>query len=152
MGINANSAQTLADGLRVFNGSLNGTLDGRNYSNEYNEEARMMELDAEADAAEVARQAEKQASALREERELERGKQNTRWGRSGLAMNGSKQLVRDATRQRDKEDEEDVLFEGELKEQDVLDRGLRDANRYRIRRGLKPSTLSLGSTIYKYKG
>lgn len=157
MGSNNNNSMDIKKGLKVFEDVL-GTAWGKeeddptvDYSGDYEERALMTELDAQAQADAQSRATKKQARNIRSEQEQERSKKNTEWGQSNLVMSGSKELVRDARQQEGWEKEEDELLEGELREREILDKGKREANLYRIRQGVSPSTLSLGSTIYKYR-
>jgi len=157
MGTNNNKSMDLKKGLKVFEDVLS-TAWGKDeedptvdYSGDYEERARMMELDAQAQGDAQARAAKKKGKAIRTEQEQGRAKKNTEWGQSNLTMSGSKELARDARQQEGWGKEEDELFEGELREREILDKGKREANLYRVRQGVSPSTLSLGSTIYKYR-
>lgn len=156
MGMNNNNSKDIKKGIEVFEDILSvawGSEDepGVDYSGDFEERALMMELDAEARAEAQARATRKQSRIIRDEQEQDRAKRNTEWGQSSLIMSGSKELVKEARLQEGREKEEDELFEGELREREILDDGKRDANLYRIERGISPSTLSLGSTIYKYR-
>ena len=156
MGMNNNSSGAVSKGFKMFEDVLDFAAGGSedpnvDYSGDYEENARMIELDAQQQADSAARATKEQAQKIRAEQEQGRAKKNTQWGQSNLAMSGSKELVRDSQQQQDRNMEEDELFEGEMQERAILDNGMRGANRYRISKGLSPSTLSLGSTIYKYR-
>lgn len=156
MGINSSNAKDITKGIKVFEdvlSSAKGNVEelGVAYSGDYEERALMMELDAEARADAQARATRKQARIIRDEQEQDRAKRNADWGQSSLTMSGSKELLKEARQHEGQEKEEDELFEGELREREILEGGRRDANLYRIERGMSPSTLSLGSTIYKYR-
>jgi hypothetical protein len=112
--------------------------------------AALIETDAAGAAHDQRRRAAKDAAELREERERSRSRGNAGWGGSGLAMSGSKALIRDANRLKDRQDEEDVLFEGEMNAKSGLRSARNQANMLRINEGASPvrSTLSLGSKIY----
>ncbi|QGY39720.1 hypothetical protein GM415_06175 [Pseudodesulfovibrio cashew] len=118
----------------------------------HEEQARLRELDAQSAAAEQRKQARQQAAATHETNEHSRARANAAWGQSGLAMSGSSALVRDSQQLHDRQLEEDLLFEGEAEARQTLNQGRHEANLSRISQGLKPnrSTLSLGSSIYRY--
>ena len=113
--------------------------------------AGQLEDQARGDARDIRRKATAEAESLREAREKARARHHTGWGGSNLTMSGSKQLIREAVRTRDEQDEEDVLFEGEMGARAELRDARNRADRIRISSGGKPrrSTLSLGSKIYQ---
>lgn len=157
MGMNNQNPKIVEQGFSLFEDVLGYALPEEeettiDYSGDYEERALMMELDAEGRAAAQERTANRQASGAHEEREQERSKRNATWGQSGLVMDGSKELVRDALHHDDLQDEEDIRFEGELQARATRDKGMREANAYRINQGIAPnrSTLSMGSSIYKH--
>ena len=134
--------QGLFDDVRDYLGRGAGkSADGR---------AGLIETDAKGEARELKRRAAQEAAGLREDRARERGANNARWGGSGLAMSGSKALIRDADRLRDRQDEEDALFEGEMAAKARLRTARDRADSLRGSGGVPPvrSILSLGSKIY----
>lgn len=157
MGMDQQTIGNMQQGFTMINDfvGLNSGLGGysTNPADAINEEqAKTRELDAKGEAARQQRHAELQAGETRDVLEQGRAKANTNWGQSGLAMSGSKALMRDAQRTQDRQAEDDVLFEGEMANRETLNKGKRSANMLRINAGLSPSksTLSLGSSIYKY--
>lgn len=152
MGNSASSAM-LQQGLDLFD-DVKSRLENRNSSTAAADaaegQAKLIETDAAGEAHDIRRKAVQDASALREEREQARGASHADWGGSGLAMSGSKALIRDADRLKDRQDEEDVLFEGEQTAQSRLRAARNQANMLRINGGgtADRSTLSLGSKIY----
>ncbi|WP_316899227.1 hypothetical protein [Pseudodesulfovibrio indicus] len=153
MGTNASfqPAALLQEGLTLFEDASNtfNRISGGSSGNA-EAQARLLETDAGADAQDIRRRSVKDAAALREDREKDRAARNTRWGGSNLAMSGSKRLVRDAGRIKDRQDEEDTLFEGEMNARSALRDARTRANLLRINGGGSGnrSTLSLGSSIY----
>lgn len=119
-------------------------------SAEIEEIARMKEFVARQQAHAERRQARVAASDIRKEKEAERAREHANWGRSGLAASGSRSLVQTGNRLDDKQTEDDVLFQGDLRAQETASKGVRDANLFRISksRPAKRSTLSLGSKLY----
>lgn len=157
MGMNNQNPQLVEQGFNLFEDVLGYALPeennrGTDYANDFEERAMMMELDAEGRAAAQERDASREARDTREFLEKERAKSNATWGQSGLAMSGSKELVRDAQHHNDLQDEKDVIFQGQQEARATRDKGMREANTYRINQGIAPnrSTLSMGSSIYKY--
>jgi hypothetical protein len=150
---NNGSVQMFQQGLDLFNDVKNSLGGQRKESrNEAGVKGRaaLLETDASGEAHDIRRQAEQDAERLRDERERSRSMGRARWGGSNLAMSGSKALIRDANRLKDRQDEEDVLFEGELKADSRRRAARNQANMLRIDNGVSPvrSTLSLGSRIY----
>jgi len=120
---------------------------------EYDAEAGMKELDALNEASEHRWKASEEARLSHEEMEQDRSKARADWGQSGVALSGSRQMVLDGQRERDRRIEANQELEDDLKEKSILNKGLREANKYRIAMGRSPkTTLSLGSTIYKNRG
>ena len=157
MGMDQQDMHDMQQGFTMINdfASMANQLGHRptNRADGVNEEyATMRELDAKGEAAKQQQRAKRQAGETRSVLEQERAKANATWGHSGLTMSGSKALVRDAQRIQDRRAEDDVLFEGEMAKRETLDKGKRSANMLRVNAGLDPSksTLSLGSSIYKY--
>lgn len=156
MGMNQQAVQGLQQGLNLFGDVMelaNGGQSDSGYSAASEEQALMMELDAKEQAMAQGRATRKTARKTREEREQGRATQNARWGQSGVAMSGSKALIRDASLHQDTQEEEDILFEGDMAQRGILEKGNRDANMFRINQGGAPkrSTLSMGSSIYDYR-
>ena len=112
--------------------------------------SRMLEIDARGNALDIQRQTERDAKNVRSTQEGARAKRNTGWGKSNLAMSGSKKLVKESSRIKDHQTEEDILFEGQMDADEMLSEGRHKANMLRISGGATPvrSTLSLGSRIY----
>jgi len=148
-----NSAQALnmvQDGLGLvqdFQKKMGNSSSGDNSSEE---QARLREVEAKRKAWETQRHAAGEAEDLRSERERGRSRRTAGWGGSNLSMSGSKQLVRDADRMKDRQDEEDVLFEGAADANSILQDDRNSANMLRINSGGAPkrSILSMGSKIY----
>lgn len=157
MGMDQQSIGFLQEGINLAGdvmGMVNATS-GRSSddgSAMVEERARMMELDARSGAHSAQQRARLRSEDLRDQREAERGRQQTRWGQSNLAMSGSKALVREGRQVEDRQDEDDERFQGDMEAEEALRQGRRQANLFRIGNGVSPSrsTLSLGSTIYKY--
>lgn len=119
-------------------------------SQEREEIARMMELDARQSAMAADNRNKETADRVHDEKEQARARRNARWGQSNIAMSGSRSLVRESRDLADRHEEDDVRAEGEQNVDEILTSGKRDANRYRISRGLTPTRtiLTLGSSIY----
>lgn len=150
MGTNAQQALTLInDGLGLVEDfqKMTSTSSG---SGGAEAQARLIETDARGDAMEAQRKAKKDAERLRDEREANRSRETANWGGANLQMSGSKKLVRDASVLQDKQDEDDVLYEGQRDANAILRQGRNRANMLRINNGGSPnrSTLSMGSKIY----
>jgi hypothetical protein len=149
MGTNSTQPlDTLEQGFGLFNDfqqRINSRSKGDN-----SVQARLWETEAKGNVHDIRRKAVKDGQALREDREKNRSSHNTKWGGSNLAMSGSKKLIRDAERIQDRQDEEDVLFQGEMDARGALNDARRRSNLLRINSGLPAdrSTLSLGSKIY----
>jgi len=145
---NTASPQNLEQGISLLDG-LTGYLGGQK-DNQADARAGLIETDAAGTAHDTRRRAETDAAVLREDRERARSKENTRWAGSNLAMSGSKALIRDADRLKDRQAEEDVLFEGEMNARSGLRSARNQANMLRIGEKTSParSILSLGSKIY----
>lgn len=157
MGMDQQVSSMMDQGLTLFE-DIAGFTSGQDKRPVQNPEAEaragLMETDARGEARDALRRGRQAASDLRDDRERERAGQTARWGRSGLAMSGSKRLVRDASRTRDRQAEEELLDQGETESREALNRGRHKANLFRIDHGASPrrTTLSLGSNIYKYGG
>ena len=141
------------DVMNMFNAPsspLDETSD--DYTTAAEERAKMTELNARERALAEKRRAKNTAESVHSSQEMERSKRNANWGRSGVTMSGSKELVRESRETKDQQAEDDALFEGEMNARQIMDKGQRDANLFRINNGVTPgqSTLSLGSTLYKY--
>lgn len=149
---NTTSPQTLQQGVSLFNDVtdfLGARTAGQSPANA-EERARLIETDAEGEARDIRRRAEQDAARLREDQEHARAGNNAEWGGSGLAMSGSKALIRDADRLKGRQDEEDILFDGEKDARSRLRSANNRANMLRIGGDASPrrSILSLGSKIY----
>jgi hypothetical protein len=150
---NEASTQVLQQGVDLF-GDVTDFLGDRNSRNAASsnaeDRAALIETDAAGAAHDARRRAEQDAAALRDERERSRSRGNAGWGGSGLAMSGSKALIRDADRFKDRQAEEDFLFEGEMNARSALRSARSRANMLRTGEGASPvrSILSMGSKIY----
>ncbi|BCS88866.1 hypothetical protein [Pseudodesulfovibrio sediminis] len=150
MGMNQQTAQMFQQGLgfvqdlQEMSGGM--TTDKAKAS----AQAGLVEVQARSDAWDSQQDAAGKAQEIREAREQERGKENTSWGGANLTMSGSKKLIRDARRIKDRQAEEDALFDGDLEAETLLEQGQQRANALRINSGGAPerSILSLGSKIY----
>ena len=154
MGMNESFMGDMEKGLGMFQriqSSLGGGPEKPNYAKQADEQARMMEIDARDDALDILRKAERTASIVRDDRERNRANSAARWGGSNIAMSGSAQLVRDSQRIKDRQEEEDVLFEGEAQAMSSFRKKRRQADLFRIQNDASPrrTTLSMGSKIYK---
>ncbi|MFH1914424.1 MAG: hypothetical protein ABIK45_09155 [Pseudomonadota bacterium] len=137
---------------------LTGTGATTGRAAEAEETARLQEQQASTRAHDIFMRADSDADSLRAGREADRASTNAAWGASGLAMSGSKELLRQAARIRDGQDEEDIRAEGTEAVRDALNQGRAAGNMTRINGSAaisgsaKPlgSILSQGSTIYKY--
>ncbi|HKI82315.1 MAG TPA: hypothetical protein VKA04_11765 [Pseudodesulfovibrio sp.] len=150
---NEASTQVLQQGVDLFSDFRDHLVKrtaGENAASSAGDRAALLETDAAGDAHDIRRRTEQDAVRLRKEREQVRSRGNAGWGGSGLAMSGSKALIRDAERLKDRQAEEDVLFEGEMHAQSGLRSARNQANMLRIGENRSPvrSTLSLGSKIY----
>ncbi|WP_338668555.1 hypothetical protein [Pseudodesulfovibrio methanolicus] len=145
---NTASPQILEQGISLFDGFTDYL--GGHKDDQADTRAGLIETDAAGAAHETRRRAEKDAGELREDRERSRSRETARWGGSNLAMSGSKALIRDADRLKDRQAEEDVLFEGEMNARSGLRSARNQANMLRIGEKASParSILSLGSKIY----
>ncbi len=114
------------------------------------EKAKMLEIDARGNALDARQRANEDARLVRSDAEELRARQNADWGQSGLAMSGSKKLVRETGRIKDHQTEEDVLFKGRMESEETINQGRHKANLLRIGNKAAPvrSSLSLGSGIY----
>ncbi|WP_319582947.1 hypothetical protein [uncultured Pseudodesulfovibrio sp.] len=147
------STQVLQQGVDLFSdvtdflGQRTGT---RRTSPSAEDRAVLLETDAAGAAHDVRRQSARDAARLREDRERERSRGNAGWGGSGLDMSGSRAIIRDAERLQDRQDEEDVLFEGEQDARTGLRSARNRANMLRIGEtgSAERSILSLGSKVY----
>lgn len=115
-----------------------------------NEQARLLETDAKADAREAQRDAVKEARQTHSENEHTRSAEQAAWGASNLKLSGSKSLIRDAKSIQDKQEEDDILYEGQRNADSILRQARNRANLLRINSGSSAnrSTLSMGSSIY----
>lgn len=122
----------------------------QNQSNPADDQAKMMETEARSNAWNVQQGAKKDAGELRAKREMGRAHSTAGWGGSNLAMSGSKKLIRNSQRLKDRQAEEDVLFQGQADADAILADGRQKGNMLRINSGSSPnrSTLSMGSKIY----
>lgn len=127
-----------------------GDLNQTRPTTPYEDQAALMETEALGQARQEERETRERARSIREDREQNRAQHNTRWGQSGVAMSGSRQLVQDARKTADREKEEDMRFAGSQQEKDIISKGRLRANMHRIKHGgsARRSTLSLGSNIY----
>ena len=154
MGMDQKSIGMLQQGLGFvenFVSQVNGTNEqGGMLETAANEQGGMLEIDAKGKALDAQGRARKNAKDVRSQQEGIRARRNTGWGKSNLAMSGSKKLVRDGGRIKDHQAEEDILFEGQVDADEILNDGRHRANMLRIDGGATPmrSTLSLGSKIY----
>lgn len=157
MGMDTQTVGTLQQGLTLA-GDVMGMLGSSNagvstgVDGTTEEMARMTELDSREKAEAAKRRARDEARDIRATLEQGRANSTTQWGRSNLAMSGSKTLVRDGLRSAGRQKEEDALFDGQMEADEEMGKGMRNANLFRINNGISPSrsTLSQGSTIYKY--
>lgn len=159
MGMDQATVGVLQQGIGLVGDFMNlansGTENGSSaYANEANEQGRMVEIDARGNALNAQSQAKKDASTVRSTQEGLRAKRSAEWGRSNLAMSGSKQLVEESNRTKDLQAEDDTLFQGQTEADEIMNEGRHKANMLRINGGSTPvrSTLSLGSIIYGPKG
>ncbi len=157
MGMTKDSSRGLAKGIELLTDVMEfAGLEEKvrtERAGEYDENARMMELDALAEASEHRWKAADEARQEHEELEEERAKSRTEWGQSDVVLSGSRQMVLEGQRERDLRNEANQSSRDDIKEREILDKGLREANKYRIGKGRSPkSTLSLGSTIYTNRG
>lgn len=154
MGMDKNTTGMLQQGVDLVGDIMSftsGTGDGSSaYANEAHQRGLLSETEAKGEAQDIQRTAKKDANQLRSLRENVRSKRTTNWGGSNLAMSGSKKLVRDGHRTKDNQAEDDVLFEGQMEADKVMQNSRHKANLLRINSGAAPvrSTLSLGSSIY----
>lgn len=151
MGTNSTQALNMVqDGLGLVQDFQKMVGKPSSGNNSTEEQAKLMEVDAKRKAWETERHAAGDAEDLRSERERGRSRRAAGWGGSNIAMSGSKALVRDADRIKDRQDEEDVLFEGAADADSALQNGRNSANMLRINSGVSPnrSILSMGSKIY----
>ncbi|OIQ49669.1 hypothetical protein BerOc1_01594 [Pseudodesulfovibrio hydrargyri] len=150
---NQASTQVLQQGVDLFS-DVTDFLGDRNSqktaASNARDRAALIETDAAGAAHDTRRRAVQDAAGLRGERERVRSRGNAGWGGSGLAMSGSKALIRDAERLKDRQAEEDVLFKGEMNARSGLRSARSSANALRIDENVSParSTLSMGSKIY----
>jgi hypothetical protein len=150
---NEASTQVLQQGVDLFS-DVTDFLDDRDSrkaaASNAGDRAALIETDAASAAHDTRRRAVRDAAVLRDQHEQARSRSNAGWGGSNLAMTGSKALIRDAERLKDRQAEEDVLFEGEMNAESGLRSARNSANMLRIGENVSParSTLSLGSKIY----
>lgn len=150
---NEASTQVLQQGVDLFSDVTDflGRRSGRQETDSSaRDRAALIEADAAGAAHDTRRRSERDAAGLRDERERARSRGNAGWGGSNLAMTGSKALIRDAERLKDRQAEEDVLFEGEKDAESRLRAARSRANTLRMGDSVSAvrSTLSLGSKIY----
>lgn len=151
MGSNAQQALSIIDqGVGLFQDIHQMSSSRDSAASRGNAEADLLETDAKANAYESQRQAKKEASKLRNDRERKRARQQADWGGANLSMSGSKALIRDANTIQDLQDEDDVLFEGQRESNAILRQARNRANALRINSGASAnrSILSMGSKIY----
>nr|WP_321513430.1 hypothetical protein [uncultured Pseudodesulfovibrio sp.] len=151
MGTNSAQAFTMVqEGLGLVRDFQHMTSNSSSGDEANEETAKLRETEAKRKSWETRRHAENTAEDLRSARERGRSRRSAGWGGSNLAMSGSKELVQDADRIKDRQDEEDVLFEGAVDADSVLQDGRNNANMLRINSGGSPkrSILSMGSKIY----
>lgn len=151
MGTNSEQAlQAFSQGLDMFK-EIGGQVSGGE-SDTAEDQARLLETDAKSDAYDAQRRARQEESRVRAKNEKTRSAANAEWGTSNLAMSGSKAVVRNARSVQDKQEEDDILYEGQRTADDILRQARNRANLLRINAGSSAnrSTLSLGSSIYKY--
>jgi|GEM_PF-2341444 len=154
MGMTKDGGRGLSKGIEVLTDIIEwGGLEEEesvSRGGEYDEKARIVELGAISEASQKRREANEKARLTHEELEEERAKSRTEWGQSGVTLDGSREMVLEGQRDRDSRMESNQALLDDLEEQERLDKGLREANRYRIDKGRGlSSTLSLGSTVYK---
>jgi hypothetical protein len=154
MGMTKDSGRGLSKGIEVLTDIIEwgGLEEEENISRggEQDEKARMMELGAISEASQKRREANQKARLTHDELEETRAKSRTEWGQSGVTLDGSREMVLEGQRDRDSRMESNQALLDDLEEQEKLDKGLREANRYRIDKGRGlSSTLSLGSKVYK---
>jgi hypothetical protein len=154
MGMNQGTVGALQQGVDMVGDVMNvanGMYSGRSVAaNEAREKGGILELDAKGNALDMQQRAAKDAQRLRLAREDGRAKRNTGWGASNLAMSGSKKLIRESSRIKDAQAEDDILFAGQMEADEMTRDGRHKANLLRINGGSAPvrSTLLLGSKIY----
>jgi len=146
--MNQQTAQVLQNGLG-FVQDLQALTDNSATANA-KDRAGVEETEARKRSWEASQEAKRNAERIRNEGEKRRGRENTSWGGANLAMSGSKEIVRDAGRIQDLQEEDDTLYEGQSDAETILDEGRQRANILRINSGVSPqrSTLSMGSQIY----
>ena len=157
MGMDKQTAGTIQQGLDLFGDFADLVNDSDNstpYAAEAEANARLTEQDALSTAWDQQQAAGKNASEYRATAEKDRSSQHANWGKSNLAMSGSKQLIDRSSRVRDRQAEDDILFQGDQDVRLTLNKGRRQGNMLRINNNASANgtTLSLGSKLYKYGG
>lgn len=159
MGMDQQTAASLQKGIGLANdlmGMMNSSDDSGqpDYSSQAEASARLAEQDAAESAYDQKQAAKKQAATYRETAEQKRAGNHANWGKSNLAMSGSKQLTRQGERLKDTQTEDDLLFQGDQEVQSTLNQGRHKGNLLRINGGASANgtTLSLGSKLYKNRG
>ncbi len=155
MGSNSNNTAELQQGLYMASDLINrfGNTSKPSYvedSKAYEEKAKMKELDARERAMQEKRQAKQAAQTTHAKQEFERSRKTANWGSSGVAASGSRSLVEEGYQTTDREVEDSILYEGDRRAGEIMDKGTRDANLFYINTDQKPrpTTLSLGSKLY----
>ncbi len=151
MGTNSDQAtQAISQGMDMIEDLTGRMSRDRDEADAARGQARLLETDARGEAHDAQRRAAMEARRLRRENERDRSAERARWGGSNLDMSGSKTLVRDARRLQDRQEEDDVLFEGQQSAESILGSARNRANMLRINSGASAnrSILSLGSSIY----
>ena len=157
MGIDAQTVGALQQGIDMV-GDFMSLADNTDYQTPYAAEAEASARLAEQDAKEAAwdqRQAAKEEAAeFRETAENDRSGRRANWGKSNLAMSGSRQLIDRSDRLKDRQEEDDILFKGDQDVRSTLNQGHHQGNMLRINNDVARTgtTLSLGSKLYRYGG
>lgn len=157
MGMDAQTVGSLQQGVDLIGDLVNMTddIDTDNpYAAEAEAKARLAEQDASESARDRQRAARRAAADHRETAEHERAGKHANWGKSNLAMSGSKQLIDRSDRLEDRQEEDDILFSGDQDARSTLNRGRHQSNMLRINNDVSRdgTTLSMGSKLYRYGG
>ncbi len=159
MGMDQQTAASLQKGVGLANDFMdlvNGSADSGqpDYSAQAEANAMLVKQDTAESAYDQKQAAKKEAAIYRETAEQKRAGSHTNWGKSNLAMSGSKQLIRQSERLKDTQAEDDLLFQGDQQVQSTLNQGRHKGNLLRINgeATANNTTLSLGSKLYKYGG
>lgn len=149
MGMDKQVIGNLQKGVDLLHGFTDVTNQGVDGATE--DKARLMEVNAQQQAHATRRSARQQADAYSENAEARRASSHASWGKSNLAMSGSKALVGRAQKNQDKAREGDIRFEGDqaAKQQIAEGEASADALRNPKRTPLDQSILTLGSNIFK---